>query len=376
MRKFGKKNEIDLNPLSYNLLLCGQSGIGKTTISKEICEKLVGEDGYIHFNIGRESGTDAINGIISEDIEDWAKLDEVVTDIIENKTEDYPDLKVIVWDSLDELINIGEKETIRQYNRTISPGDKKAESILSAYGGFGRGMDHNVDMILNTMWELKKVGVQSFIISHTKRSDIIDPVSQAAYSQLTADTQQRYFNAIKNKMDIVAMAYIDREIIAENTGRKNPVTKKDVMVNKVSNEVRVIVFRDDNFAVDSKSRFANIVDRISFDADEFIKAITDAIQAEQDKAGISTKDAKKRQAAKDKAEAEKAAKYSEEVRENKIDEDRNEEIKEQIQKHMTDLEKEKKDAFLEKMAELGIKNFKNVDEIPTKKLEELLTFFA
>ena len=376
MRKFGKKNEIDLNPLSYNLLLCGQSGIGKTTISKEICEKLVGEDGYIHFNIGRESGTDAINGIISEDIEDWAKLDEVVTDIIENKTEDYPDLKVIVWDSLDELINIGEKETIRQYNRTISPGDKKAESILSAYGGFGRGMDHNVDMILNTMWELKKVGVQSFIISHTKRSDIIDPVSQAAYSQLTADTQQRYFNAIKNKMDIVAMAYIDREIISENTGRKNPVTKKDVMVNKVSNEVRVIVFRDDNFAVDSKSRFANIVDRISFDADEFIKAITDAIQAEQDKAGISTKDAKKRQAAKDKAEAEKAAKYSEEVRENKIDEDRNEEIKEQIQKHMTDLEKEKKDAFLEKMAELGIKNFKNVDEIPTKKLEELLTFFA
>lgn len=376
MRKFGKKNEIDLNPLSYNLLLCGQSGIGKTTISKEICEKLVGEDGYIHFNIGRESGTDAINGIISEDIEDWAKLDEVVTDIIENKTEDYPDLKVIVWDSLDELINIGEKETIRQYNRTISPGDKKAESILSAYGGFGRGMDHNVDMILNTMWELKKVGVQSFIISHTKRSDIIDPVSQAAYSQLTADTQQRYFNAIKNKMDIVAMAYIDREIIAENTGRKNPVTKKDVMVNKVSNEVRVIVFRDDNFAVDSKSRFANIVDRISFDADEFIKAITDAIQAEQDKAGISTKDAKKRQAAKDKAEAEKAAKYSEEVRENKIDEDRNEEIKEQIQKYMTDLEKEKKDAFLEKMAELGIKNFKNVDEIPTKKLEELLTFFA
>lgn len=373
MGKFGKKNEISNNPLSFNTLLAGVGGIGKTTLARDVCQKLVGDEGYIHFNIGRESGVDAINGIVSEPIEDWDKLEEVVTDIIENKQSDYPDLKVVVWDSLDELILIGEAETIRRYNKGKSLEDR-ADSILGAWGGFGKGMDYNINMILNIMFDLKKVGVQSFIISHTKRSDIIDPITQTAYSQLTADTQQRYFNAIKNKMDIVAMAYIDREIVKENTGRKNIVTKKDITVNKVTNETRVIVFRDDNFAVDSKSRFADIVDRIPFDADEFIKAIQDAIDAEQGKAGISPAEAKKRQAERDKEELTKAAEYSKAAKENKINPDRNEELKNIIVELVPTLDKDNKVKMKEKSAEYGITSFKDVSEVPTKHLEDLVDF--
>ena len=41
---YGKKNVIKIDPLSYNIGLIGESGIGKTTIIKEMCEKLVGED--------------------------------------------------------------------------------------------------------------------------------------------------------------------------------------------------------------------------------------------------------------------------------------------------------------------------------------------
>ena len=39
---FGKKNVIKIDPLSYNIGLIGESGIGKTTIIKEMCEKLAG----------------------------------------------------------------------------------------------------------------------------------------------------------------------------------------------------------------------------------------------------------------------------------------------------------------------------------------------
>ena len=47
MGRFGKKNEINLNPLAYNIGLLGESGVGKSTIIKQVCEKLVGDEGYI-----------------------------------------------------------------------------------------------------------------------------------------------------------------------------------------------------------------------------------------------------------------------------------------------------------------------------------------
>ena len=54
-RKFGKKNVIKVDPLAYNNGIIGESGIGKTTLAKEVCEKLVGEDGYIIANVGKEA---------------------------------------------------------------------------------------------------------------------------------------------------------------------------------------------------------------------------------------------------------------------------------------------------------------------------------
>jgi len=374
MGKFGKKHVIDLNPLSFQICLSGLGGIGKTTLAKEVCEKLVGENGYIHFNIGREGGVDAISNIVSEPIEDWEKLEEVVDDIVENKDSDYPDLKVVVWDSLDELIRLGEAETIRLENKK-NPSEK-VDSILKCRGGFGKGQDFCINMILDCMWALKNVGVNSFIIAHTKRSDIIDPVSQATYSQLTADAQQRYFNAIRNKMDIIAVGYIDREIAQENTGRKNIVTKKDITINKVSSETRVISFRDDSYSIDSKSRFADIADKIPFDSDEFIKAIQDAIKAENEKSGLSSAEIKKTQAAKDKKMKEDASAYSKKAKENHVDTDRNDELVAQIKPLYKAAEQETKDAVKEIMAEYEIKSFKDVSETPTVALEKILSILS
>lgn len=373
MGKYGKKNQIDLNPLSYQICLCGIGGIGKTTIAKEICEKLVGEEGYIHFNIAREGGVSAIANIVSEDIEDWTKLVDVCDDIIENKETDYSKLKVVIWDSLDELIRIGEIETIRVHNKSLKEGQPKATSILQCMGGFGKGNDYCINMILDKMWELKNVGVQSFIIAHSKKSDLVDPITQTTYSQLTADAQQRYFNAVRNKMDIIAMAYIDREISEENTGRKNIVTKKDITFNKVTSEARVITFRDDSFSVDSKSRFANIVDRIPFDADAFIEAIQNAIKAEQDSKGISETEAKKNQKAKDERLAKEAAEYSKAAKDNKVDSERNEELIQEMKDLYSDIksDEEKAAPIKAKMHELKAKKFDDLIEKPTKVLEEL-----
>lgn len=112
----------------------------------------------------------------------------------------------------------------------------------------------------------------------------------------------------------MGLAYIDRTIVKEKTGKKNIVTKKDEIKGKVKEETRRIKFRDDSYAVDSGSRFADIVPEIEMTADAFINALTDAIKSEQQKSGQSFADAKKKQeklareSEKRVAEAEKARK--------------------------------------------------------------------
>lgn len=374
MGKFGHKNQIKLDPLAYNIGLLGESGIGKSTIIKEVCEKLVGTDGYLMLDIGKEDGHDAISGIMTEKVEDFPKFIEVTDDIIENKDTDYPNLRVIGIDTFDELMILAEKETIREYNKTAK---EKVKSINAAYGGFGRGLEHAINLVLDRLWELKKVGVSFIIIAHVKRTDITDVITEEQYTMLTSNTTQKYFNAIKQKLHFLGMAYIDREIVQTETRKKD---KDGHFVNKgkIAGESRVINFRDDTYSVDSKSRFANIVPKIAFDADEFIKAMKDAILAEQSKDGISVKEAEKIQKKEAAEKAKKASEYSDAKRH--INVDRNNELIEFIQDKFGELDKkadEKKiEAFKAVMAENGVKNFKEPESILTSALETIAEFFA
>lgn len=368
MGKFGKKHSININPLAYSMCVLGESGIGKTTLCYQMCEKLVGDNGYIHFDLGLERGSDAIEGIVSEKIPDYDKLIEVVDDIVENKVTDYPELQVVIWDTLDQLIPLLEDKIVRDWNRKNS--DKRADSILGTHGGFMRGNDKAIELFLDAMDRLESVGVHSIIIGHVKRSDTVDPISQETFSKLTSDLSQRYFNCIKNKMDLVALAYIDRTIVAEKTGRKD-IKKNDIMINVVTSEARVISFRDNSYATDCKSRFSNIVDKIPLDCDAFIKAMQDAILAEKSKSGKSETEIKKEQKARDDAAAKAAAEYSKSAKTNKIDLDRNEEIIAEIKSRFTDATEEIQSAVKSKMVEVGLKNFKDT-EVPTASLEAVL----
>ena len=280
-RKYGHRNTVSENLSDYMIGLLGESGIGKSSTIVSVCHKEFGDDGYILFNMGKEQGIDAIDNAIYENIEDWKKFDEVTKDIIKNKQTDYPNLKVVVIDTIDQALAISTAETIRRWNAE-NMGKKNfepAKTLSACWGGFSAPLDYNVNLLLDKFWELKKVGVQVWIIGHVKTKEIIDPITGNTYSTLTTDISQRDFNAFKNKLHVVGIAYIDRNIETVDTGRKNIVNHKPITVNKVANEARRISFRDDTYSVDSKSRFADIVSDIPLDADAFIKALKDAIRA-------------------------------------------------------------------------------------------------
>lgn len=315
-RKFGKKNHVKVDPFNYSLMMLGEPKIGKTSLLFKVAEKLLGENGYIFAELFRERGADAIEGIVAENIPTWDDWVEFVDDIVDNKTTDYADLRVVFADTYDQYILMATSEAIRLWNKK-NP-DKRAETLNQTWGGFDSGKKV-IDLMFEQIDRLESVGVKVWWIGHVKTKEIKNIYNDEMYQVLTSDQQQNYFNALKKNLHFLCLAYFDRELQKEKTGKKNIVTKKEETKTVIKDETRKIKFRDDSFVVDSGSRFADIVPEINLDADEFIDAITNAIKAEINKNGVSVEDRKKENEKEDAenlkriAEAEKIARAKKEL---------------------------------------------------------------
>lgn len=376
---FGRKNKVNLNPLSYNICLLGESKCGKTTLIKEVCEKLTGEDGYLFLETGMERGADAIEGINYVNCPEWwydydeltnsIGFADVCDDIIENKTTEYASLQVVVIDTYDHVLEIAEKEALRLYNkecRDTGHPEKIAKTINQSWGGFYRGEKKALDMILDYIAQLKQVGVSTIVIGHVKTKDLTDAVTGENYQILTSDQQSFYFNALKKNLHFLGLAYIDRTIIKEKTGKKNITTKKEETINKITSETRKVRFRDDSYTVDSGSRFANIVPEIDMNADDFIKALTDAIECERQKSGKTLKESQIEQQKLEKAEYERVIAKE---KENKMQKELDEIISQIVDffaENKSDLNMIK--PIMTKVKELGYTNPKEISSLEDAKV--------
>ena len=280
-RKFGNRKSVSKNVNDYMIGIMAPSGWGKTTLMYETCEKLFGPDGYFIADMGDEDGTAAINDINAEQIGTWKKFKEIVDDIVKNKDTDYADLKVIILDTLDASFEKAEEFVVQSWNRENigQQGFKAASSINSVEGGFGKGLDRTIETVKKEIARLAKVGVKVWWTAHVKEKDQTDLFTGTNYTTLTANMSMKYFNSIKNISHIIGFGYFDRTVEKQEIGEANIVTKKKKTRNAVTDESRKIKFRDDAMIADAKSRFAKIIDEIVLDTDEFIRAITDAINS-------------------------------------------------------------------------------------------------
>lgn len=343
-RRFGKRNVIKVDPLAYNIGLLGESGIGKTTLAVEVCNRLAGEDGYILLNIGKEDGVDAIPDAIYDDIPDWETFEDFVDDVVEHRTTHYKDLKVVVFDTIDELFRIAEPEVIRLHN--IAYPEKRTNTIKAAFGGYMAGEDKAIELVLDKIWELKEVGIQFMLLGHTKMRAKTDVITGEEYDTLTANLSSRYFNAIKTKLHVLGVASIDRSIEKQRIKQR---IGGDKVVGKVTGESRIITFRDDNFSIDSKSRFSEITPQIDLDADQFIEALEDAIKKAYDKQKSKKKDIEETRR---EQEEEKEKKINEvATREKELRKHNLNDLKEEFKTAYNELDKEKRPKFVEQLTE-------------------------
>lgn len=376
----GRKNHVNINPIAYNVMLLGEPKIGKTTVMKETLDKLVGENGYFFAELGREKGAAAIEGIKCINCIDWdSEYDEntneggwetFVDDIVENKNTDpdYKNLKVIVVDTYDQYITLAEDEALSKWNKETP--EKRVSTLNGAWGGFGAGGRKAIELMFEQIDRLERVGIKVWWIGHVKNKSVTDVATGDTYDVLTSDQQQNYFNALKKNLHFLGLAYIDRNIVKEKTGRKNIVTKKEETKSIVKDEYRKIKFRDDTYCVDSGSRFKDIVNEVDLDAQQFIDAMVNAIKAEQSKSGKSFEETKAEQ---EQAEIERLKVLAEKSAKEKEKNKNFEELEEYRIRIVTFVRQNKADIeylkpLLIKSRELGYTKPMDVDTIENAKI--------
>jgi hypothetical protein len=275
-RKFGRTYKMSENFEDYSYIINGVGGIGKTTLVYEIGKLVTGSnEGTFIITCGGENKPKHIPDAFGDVAPDFKTFVAIVKELCTNR-EAYPDTKFVAVDSLDEYARIAENYVVQEWNATCELNDR-AKSISQAYKGYQKGENRACDLMIQQIMKLQDAGYSVLEIGHTKTKVKEDTITKVQFEQLTCNLDNKYYNALKDKVNLVAMCYFENTI--ENVEeKKNAFTKKMDKVGELVDRRRVMVFADDDNAIDTKSHFEYITHKIELDANGFVEAVEEAIK--------------------------------------------------------------------------------------------------
>ena len=274
-RKFGKTYKMSERFEDYSYIINGVGGIGKTTLVYEIGKLKTGSnEGTFIITCGGENKPRHIPDAFGDIAPDFKTFVAIVKELCTNK-EAYPDTKFVAIDSLDEYARIVEEYVVAEWNASCDISER-AKSIKQAYKGFQGGENRATNLMIQQIMKLQDAGYSLLEIGHTKTKTKEDVITKVQFEQLTCNLDNKYYNALKDKVNLVAMCYFENAI--ENIEeKKDAFTKKMKKVGELVDRKRVMVFADDDNAIDTKSHFEYIEAKIDFNAENFVHAVEDAI---------------------------------------------------------------------------------------------------
>lgn len=279
-RKFGKTYKMSEKFEDYSYIINGVGGIGKTTLVHEIGKLVTGSnEGTFIITCGGENKPKHIPDAFGDVAPDFKTFVAIVKELCTNK-EEYPHTKFVAIDSLDEYARIAENYVVAEWNASCDINDR-ARSISQAYKGFQKGESRACDLMIQQVIKLQDAGYSILEIGHTKTKSKSDVITQVQFEQLTCNLDNKYYNALKDKVNLVAMCYFEH-VIDNVEEKKNAFTKKMDKVGDLVDRKRVMVFADDDNAIDCKSHFEYIAHKIDFNAEGFVRAVEEAIAMKLD----------------------------------------------------------------------------------------------
>ncbi|HEY8805683.1 MAG TPA: AAA family ATPase [Clostridium sp.] len=262
-----KRNTVKVDLGSYPpYIIMGQRKIGKTSLFyKLLLTHYKTLDAGVLISFGNEEGYHSLDDLQYERVVNWSSDEdengargfvEAVDDLVENKKSNG--VKAVCLDTLDEMIEIGTNEVLRQHKREKGTVCK---SLNDAFGGFQRGRDRLLEGVNGQIARLRNAGYAVFILCHTKLKTVKDVMTGEDYEQLTNNLRADFFGSIADKSQMLVNITMEREIVE----------------GKQVSEKRMMYFRNTS-VVDAGGRFVGLPEKLELSAENFMLAFETGVK--------------------------------------------------------------------------------------------------
>ena len=209
---------------------------GKSTLARDIILEKYGDPSYgVLIGLGAEVGYSILDNLNCTQCETWKDLKDFKKWLINEKGKEH-NIKIAVFDVVDELIPMAEAEVIRMSNAEGKP----ATTFNGAFGGFGEPRKRLQKLIKDYFVDLRKAGFGIIAISHTKVKTIKEKGDETeGYNILTSNLSNDNEALFGDIFDCVLTGTIEKTIDSK----------------KVTGEERRLYLRGNGY-VDAGCRFA------------------------------------------------------------------------------------------------------------------------
>lgn len=272
-------NTITSDMCDLSIYLRSIKKFGKSTLFRDfVLEKFRDPSRGFLISVGKEKGAKLLDGLNHSHLETYKDFVDMKKWLIGEKGKTH-NIRVVCFDTADELFPIFEKEVIRKYNVEERP-QKLCTSIKSAYGGYNRGVEMVADMVKDYMSDIMDAGFGVWVIAHTKyknikqKGDVTD-----GYMQLSSNLPANYEAVFGDIFDMTLTGIIDRKLETEEENVAGRTVKK----NFATDAIRKLYFRGTHL-IDAGCRFASnaVPEYMVFDSDnnapEFIRIIEEGME--------------------------------------------------------------------------------------------------
>ena len=238
-------NEINPDIATLSIYLRSVKKFGKSTLFRSTILAKYGDPSYgLLIGCGKEKGYKLLDNLNKAHIDTYKDAIEFQKWFLENPG----NVKILCFDTADELCPMFEKEAVRLSN--IENPNRPTKSIKGAFGGYMAGPEYVGEMIKAYFDKFIQAGYGVWVIAHSKFKTIKEKggLDEDGYMQLTSNLVSNYEAAFGDIFDATLTGVIDREYETKGDGDK---AKK-----YATGEVRKLYFRGTTL-IDAGSRFAD-----------------------------------------------------------------------------------------------------------------------